>query len=177
MDILSHGLWGAVYAKAANRKLPEKLNYGWAFFWGMFPDLFAFTPIFLWSIILRIMGKPGLIHAPRGDFEPWKPGLGSMNDVTQLLYSISHSIVVFAIVFGLVWVLLRQPPWILVPWVMHILLDIPSHSYKFYPTPLFWPIANWKFLHGVSWAQWWVMAINYGALLIFFLILLKLDRK
>lgn len=173
MDILSHGLWGALYGKAVNNKLGDHpVHLGWAFWWGVFPDLFAFTPIFLVSMYQRIfLGRSDLFHAPTGDIEPWKPGTGSISDATQLLYSISHSIVVFAVVFGLAWFLLRRPPWVIIPWAMHIVMDVPTHSYKFYPTPIFWPISNWKFLHGISWGQWWFMGLNYGVLLILFLVL------
>lgn len=151
---------------------------GWAFWWGVFPDLFAFVPIFVVSLYQRIVhGHTDLAKPPTGEFQPWTPGFDSMQNATQFLYQCSHSLVMFAAVFLLVWFLMGRPPWVIVPWAMHIMLDIPSHSYKFYPTPLFWPISNWKFLHGVSWGQWWMMALNYGALLIVFAILVYLPRR
>jgi len=44
MDIFAHGLWTAAIATGVNRKIARPLRVGWAVFFGVFPDLFAFAP-------------------------------------------------------------------------------------------------------------------------------------
>src|SRR3989338_7041710 len=112
MDIFSHGLWTMIYAKIANRKLKKPLNIWHAGFWGVFPDLFAFIPHFFFG---------HLLHAEWGI-------------PTRILYSLSHS----AIIFGIVCIIFieiktkgafsRQSvtnaiPWIFGGWLFHIVAD------------------------------------------------------
>ncbi len=116
------------------------------------------------------MGSPPLIRRPLTEIEPWTPGFDSLSNATEFLYQLSHSLVIFAIVAFVVYIIRRRAVWMIVPWLMHILMDIPTHSYKFYATPFLWPISGWKF-NGISWGQWWFEILNYGALLILYLIL------
>ncbi|OGO06343.1 MAG: hypothetical protein A2Y73_03930 [Chloroflexi bacterium RBG_13_56_8] len=37
-------------------------------------------------------------------------------------------------------------------WLLHILLDIPTHSRRRMATPIFWPLSRWAF-DGLSWAD------------------------
>lgn len=170
MDILSHGIWGSLYAKAVNPKLDKPIKLRWAFWWGVFPDLFAFVPVFAWSIIRVIRGLPLAIHRPLTEIEPWTPGFDNLSDVTQFLYQLSHSLIVFAIVAVVLYAVRRRAFWTIIPWMMHILMDIPTHSYKFYATPFLWPLSGWKF-NGISWGQWWFMILNYFVIVVLFLIL------
>ena len=170
MDILSHGLYGALYGKVVNQKLENHpVHIGWAFWWGIFPDIFAFAPGFVYDLYRRLRGMEPLFRKPDGTLQSWTPGFDSVPHATQFLYQISHSLVVFALVFGVVWLLTGRIPWVLIPWAMHILMDVPTHSMEFYPTPVLWPVSDWKFLHGFSWAQGWFMATNYGILLLLYL--------
>jgi len=187
MDILSHGLWAAAGAKGVNTSSPlrsrdKELNPYWAFFWGVFPDLFAFTIPFillLWNIVtghmaLRDWPRPEHGEPPAGGH--W-PGL----QLATTLYQYSHSLIIFVIVILTVWGVVqyrrRQFPLEMFGWLLHILMDIPTHSYRFFPTPVFWPISQWKF-DGISWAHPLFMAVNYGLLIVIFLVLRKkkLDR-
>ena len=175
MDVLSHGLWGTLYGKVANRKLGEPIKLRWSFFWGIFPDVFAFTPMFILSTVLWIVGRPWMNHPKPTELEPWTPGIGTLSDFTQLLYQYSHSLVIFAIVIAVVYCARRSfgkggLPWILGPWLLHIFFDIPTHSYEFYATPFLWPISDLKF-NGIQWSEWWFMILNYGALLVVYLVL------
>lgn len=176
MDIFAHGLWTAAAAKAANGKLQRAnrklLNVWWAAFWGIFPDLFAFAIPFVWIAWGFISGNLTTADIPRPhQVEP--PADGKLYTVMRLassLYSISHSAIIFISVFVLVWLIARRPIYEMGGWLLHILIDIPSHSYQFYPTPVFWPLSDWKF-HGISWATPWFMILNYSALAIVYLIL------
>jgi hypothetical protein len=169
MDILSHGLWGALYGKAVNTQLEKPVHLGWAFWWGIFPDIFAFAPSFVWALVLKIRGQTPFWERPMFEGDIWSPGFSSMHDFTQLLYSMSHSLVVWALVVGIFWAITKQFPWVLIPWAFHIVCDIPTHSKEFYATPVLWPVSDWKFMGGFQWGQWWFMLTNWGLLLLAYL--------
>ena len=43
MDIFAHAFWAMIVGKLADKKWKLKLKLWKAAFWGIFPDLFAFT--------------------------------------------------------------------------------------------------------------------------------------
>ncbi|MEK7463454.1 MAG: hypothetical protein AAB621_03800 [Patescibacteria group bacterium] len=182
MDIFAHGLWaGAVY-KGANKKLEKPLKVWRAAFWGVFPDLFAFTIGFIWLFGNFIFGGMSFSDLPRPDLVEPAPdelifGNGTIQGaasfivrLTAILYSASHSAIIFFIVFGIVFLIFRRPIWELGGWFIHILLDIPTHSYQFYPTPFLWPLSDWK-LDGFSWATPWFLILNYSVIIIMYWLL------
>lgn len=145
MDIVSHGLWGGV---AFGRK--SKKSYWKAFVFGMFPDLFAFIPQIVYLVL-----NPELSHFGSGP-----PSSMSVLPLTYMLYNISHSLVIFAFIFGAVWLIRKKPFYEMLPWGLHILCDIPTHSTEFFPTPFLWPVADVR-INGFSWGQLWFMILNY----------------
>ncbi len=170
MDIFAHSLWTAAAAKGANKnkKLIEKnkgpLRAGVTAFWGVAPDLFAFGFPFLASLYFFITGQINLSNAAS---HRWFNLPESANWIAKLpphLYQISHSLVIFSVVFLVVWTIRRRPYYEMLGWLLHILIDIPSHSANFYPTPFLWPISDFKFLYGVSWGNQIYMIINYSLL-------------
>ncbi len=175
MDIFSHGLWGVIYAKAFNKRktVTEPISWKWALWWGMFPDLFAFAPTFVWMIASTFTGSAGP-HFGRPDPESQLQLMQTGPYVLAYnLYNISHSIVIFFTVAVLVYVFSKRIPWVLAPWLFHILCDIPTHTGEFFPTPILWPLSSWKFLHGFSWGEPWFMVLNYSALLIVYMLVRK----
>ena len=173
MDILAHGLWTAAAYTVANKKRVQKkqkrLHVLWATFWGVFPDLFAFT--LPWILILFGLAtktiNPATIPGP-DSVEPPLPHSfpAGIFNLASSLYNISHSAVVFGATILCVWIVTRKIYWEMGGWLLHILIDIPTHAYSFFPTPVFWPISGWKFSHGISWGTPWFMAINYSLLAI-----------
>lgn len=163
MDIFSHGLWAGAAAHAVNLKSKSKVSVLKTAAWGVFPDLFAFTIPFVWMV------TTGARFDPR-NAEPYGGNGHFIYQLTQQLYNIGHSFFVFAIVFGLVWLLFKRPVWELGGWLFHILIDVPTHSYAFFPTPVLWPISGWKF-NGFSWGQSWFMILDIAALSIVYLII------
>lgn len=169
MDIFAHALWTAAGAKAlsSHRKFVEKnrgpLKAWWAALWGIFPDLFAFGFPFIAMFYLMLTGQADGISWASHHFG-FPANLAWIGDLPPKLYNISHSFVTFGVVFLIVWAIRRRPYYELLGWALHICIDIPSHAGSFYPTPLFWPLSGWKFLHGVSWANPTYMIINYTAL-------------
>ena len=173
MDIVSHGLWTGAAAKALNIKKKKPLNFWAAAWWGVFPDLFAFTIPFLgliWNLSFNGVNLAD-IPGPSAAEPPPSDTLWIFKLATSL-YNVSHSAVIFLIVFGLVWLVLRRPVWEMSGWVLHILMDIFTHSYRFFPTPVFWPLFGWKF-NGISWANPYFLAVNYAALIFVYLALWK----
>ncbi len=182
MDIFAHGLWTAAAAKAVNIKLAEKkqklLSIPWTTFWGVFPDLFAFAIPFVYIFSGLLSGSLHLSDIPRPhQVEPPTAGTYRVIRLAQQLYNISHSAVIFAAVFLLAWLILRRPVWELCGWILHILIDIPTHSYQFYPTPVFWPLSSWKFTDGFSWSVPWFMIANYSAIVVVYYILFFRKRS
>lgn len=164
MDIFAHGLWSNLaggYYNLKNEK-KEKINKFWAVFWGIFPDLFAFSPIFIWSILNKYNIKPE-------NFEPSNPDTLFINNLTHFLYNISHSLIVFVFILGIIFFIKKKIYLTFLGWPFHILIDIPTHSYRFYPTPFLWPISDFK-INGFSWAEPWFMILNYVSILILYII-------
>jgi len=176
MDTLAHGLWATAAAKTANLKLARKLRLRWAFWWGVFPDVFAFGPRFVLTAWYRsFTGAP----VPWHSHVPLVAGSLPLFLRSSELYRLSHSLVILAAVFALVWAIRLRPAWVLLAWGLHILIDIPTHSLRFYPTPFLWPLSSYRF-DGISWAQRWFMISNYSALgvvYLYFLLRRILSRK
>ena len=164
MDILAHMLWANYGARAGNKKLEKKkkplIHLGWVTFWGVFPDLFAFTIPFCIGIFNLVFNGQSL-SAMRGHHS-----LAGAFDIASFLYQFSHSLVIWSLVFIFFWIISKRPRLVLLGWLLHILIDIPSHAAEFYPTPFLFPISDYRFLHGVSWGNKWYMIINYSLLLI-----------
>lgn len=154
MDILSHGLWGAA---AVGRK--SKRTFLLAFFFGVAPDLFSFG-IFTMSTILGLASGP--------DWSSGPPDPASIPNYVHSLYNITHSLFTFAVVFSIVWFIRKKPFLPLLAWAIHILLDVPTHSTEFFPTPFVWPLSSYRF-DGVSWSHPAIFYTNLSLLLIVYL--------
>ena len=176
MDIFSHGLWAGVLYKFLNLKIrgKKKFNFWLAVFFGVFPDLFAFAIPFVWNFFNILIGKSSGFPHPDAT-EPATQAL-PMFQLANHLYNFSHSIIIFALVFAIAFFIFRKKSFILGAWLLHILMDIPTHTYKFFPTPVFWPLAGWKF-SGFSWANPWFLAVDYGLLIIVYSWLIWKERK
>jgi hypothetical protein len=131
MDIVSHGLWGALAFGRSSRP-----SFRLAFVIGLAPDLLSFG--ILWTAAT-------LGVSPTPDFSHGTPPESTIPDYVHALYNVTHSLLVFLAIFLVVWLLRKQPLWELGAWGLHVLVDIPTHSYAFFPTPVFWPLSDWKF--------------------------------
>ncbi len=167
MDILAHTLWASAGAREANKISAQKnnklnINVLWTGFWGVFPDLFAFSFPFFLRFYLLFTGK---INAD--DFTG-RPDIGNSVgfDLAHTLYQYSHSLVIWALVFGVVWFIYKRPRYELLGWALHILIDIPTHVLAFFPTPFLFPISEYRFPYGMQWSNVYFMIINYSLLLL-----------
>lgn len=149
MDIFAHGLWSyAIFHK--------KKYVWWATLFGILPDLLSFGILFVINIL-------------SGNFARGRPSLNSIPNWLYSAYSFTHSLLMFFAVFIIIYLITKKWFWQLTAWAIHILIDIPTHSDKFFPTPFLWPISGYTF-NGISWATPWFMIVNYSALMIVFLI-------
>ena len=153
MDILSHGLWGAIAFGRRNRP-----SFWLAFVAGLAPDLLSFGILY---------GAVALGMAERPDFSHGTPPESTIPHYVHQLYNVTHSFVVFLLVFLLVWSLLGRPLWELAAWGLHVLVDVPTHSSAFFPTPVLWPIVDWKF-NGWQWMTPAILITNYVFLGVFY---------
>jgi hypothetical protein len=152
MDIASHALWTAAGATTARQVLPP-IRPVWAAFWGVFPDVFSFTLPAAVRIWWFLSGQTTSLLP--------QPGAQQFQFVWQL-YHCSHSAVVFAAVFGLVWLALSRAPLALLGWALHIAIDIPTHRGMF-AIHFLWPLSSFG-VNGIPWESRWLLAANFAAL-------------
>lgn len=187
MDVFSHGLWSGAIFKGINLKKKKLLSVKWAIFWGIFPDFFAFASLFVWLFWGMIFGDLSFGDFPRPEqTEPISPDTFFIFQLTSFLYSATHSLPVFFLIIVSVLFLnrfviptslkLNRIPWEMGAWLFHILIDIPTHTYKFYPTPFLWPFSDIKF-DGFSWANFWFLVANYSTVILIYLYFFIKSRK
>src|SRR3989344_2923362 len=150
MDIFAHGLWSfAIFSKRS--------DVWCAVLFGMMPDLLSFGILFFMNLFT-------------GSLQRGPPALSTLPKWLFTAYTLTHSLVLFAAVFVLVFLVTKSWYWPLAAWAIHILIDIPTHSTRFFPTPFLWPISNYNF-NGISWGTPWFMIINYISLSIVFVLM------
>lgn len=177
MDVFSHGLWAGAAGRAAQRFGGKKVNVWRIALWGIFPDVFAFAPGFVWFFWNIAFGGMTFANLPRPEnVEPASRDTLPIFRITSMLYNFSHSLPIFLIVIAIIVVLLRRVPWEIGGWLLHILMDIPTHSYRFYPTPFLWPLSSWKF-NGFSWGTPWFIVANYSTLAIIYFLLWRRRKQ
>ncbi len=141
MDILSHGLWGAATLGRKNKK-----SFWTAFLFGIFPDAFAFGLPISHLFFSMLSGQTAdFIRTPN-------EGYANIPSYVFTLYDISHSLVIFTVLFLLVWAIRKRPLWEMLAWGLHIVMDIFTHSDIFFPTPFLWPISSFH-VNGYSWGH------------------------
>ncbi len=152
MDIISH----ALLTNLVFKDLPVEQR-SLAVIFGVMPDLVSFGGMFN-SVFLRkvlFFKKP-----PQSIFPPY----------VMRLYNIFHSLIVWLAVFlVLIACDLRWLAIAVCGWGFHILIDIFTHSAKSFPTPILWPISNFRF-SGISWSNKWFMLFNYAVILFLYLV-------
>ena len=147
MDTLSHALWG--------KGLFGYRKYRWySFLFGALPDLFSFGIYFIHSVFFSsspLMGRP-----TRSEIPEW----------VYSLYDISHSLVIASIFIFIAYKINKEFAFPMLAWPAHIILDFFTHSIEFFPTPILWPISDFKF-DGIPWSNPIVFFAN--VICIFFL--------
>ncbi|MEO8065830.1 MAG: metal-dependent hydrolase [Candidatus Doudnabacteria bacterium] len=173
MDIFAHGLWTNAMYKAIPETRKDRKATSWGIFFGIFPDLFAFTPVFAYIFYEALF----VSHSFRLVSPQDAPGPLPLDGLTHHLYNFSHSLVIWAVVCLVIWIMFRKFPWVLLGWALHICIDIFTHSSKFYPTPFLFPVSEF-YINGWPWVEPVFMLVNYGLLLVLYLFVIpKLKSK
>ncbi len=144
MDTLSHALWG--YGLFGYKRYAAL-----ALFFGAMPDLISF-------------GAYIFMHIIQGNWQPGPPPADTLPSWLFINYSLGHSFVICLPIIGLI-ALWRKPiAFAILAWPFHIVLDFPFHSFKYFPTPMFWPISDFK-IDGISWSHWYIWFPNVAGLI------------
>lgn len=154
MEIVAHGLWAAAAAITAERTSTAPISIGWSVWWTAFPDVLAFGPLVAIGLWLRLVdgtSAPEVGHV--------LPRMG----IRLPLYPAGHSLIVFLLVFGLTTILARRIVYSMLGWLLHIVIDVPTHSFSYYATRFLWPISDFR-IDGIAWGTPWFWAATYVAL-------------
>ena len=150
MDIFAHGLWS--YA------IFHRKRYVWlAVLFGVLPDILSFGVFVAENLI-------------NGNIQRGPPPINTIPLWVFASYNLTHSFVVFIATFLLIYLLTKSLFWPLTAWGIHIMIDIPTHSSRFFPTPFLWPLSSYTF-DGISWFSPWFMILNYSTLLVVFVVI------
>lgn len=160
MDVLSHGLWGGAIVASKGKRF-----FWLGFLFGILPDIISFLPHFFDMTF-------GDGWHPLGK----RPPLESIPQITFALYNVTHSLIIFSAAFLATWAFLKKPFLPTLAWGLHILLDIPTHSTSFFPTPFLWPISDFK-IDGISWSHPLIYFTNLGLLFLIYMYLLFLRPR
>ena len=106
------------------------------------------------------------------EFEFGRPSREELPYWVYDLYDISHSMVTALVFIAIAYKINKDFAWPMLAWPMHIIVDFFTHSIEFFPTPILWPISDYRF-DGVPWSNPYVLGINF--ILIFSMMLLFLD--
>lgn len=156
MDTFSHALWG--YGLFGYKR------YAWlAIFFGAMPDLISFGAFMAINIV-------------SGTWHMGPPPLATLPDWLYTNYSIGHSFVICLPIIGLVSLWRRDIAFAMLAWPFHIVLDFPFHSFKYFPTPIFWPISDFK-IDGIPWSHWYIWLPNVAGLAILLTYRYRQKRK
>ncbi len=146
MEIVAHSLWAAAAVTAVNRSTRMRLRMVPAVWWAVFPDVIAFGPAIAAGLWLRLTGSSSS-HVHLG----------------VPLYPAAHSLLVFLPAFGLAALLARRIVYEMLGWLLHILIDIPTHSFSYYATRFLWPVSDFR-IDGIAWWTPWFWIATYMAL-------------
>ena len=150
MDTVSHALWG--------KGLFGYRKYKWfPLFFGAIPDIASFGVYFLFNLIVNPAtmkwGKPELLEIPSWVFS---------------LYNISHSLIIAIIFILIAYIFKRDFYFPMLAWPFHIILDFFTHSIEYFPTPIFWPISNYRF-DGIPWSNSYIIIGNIVCIFLLFI--------
>jgi len=140
MDYFAHGFWSYIFFHYLKRPYLAVL-------FGLLPDTLS------WGIYL-------FYNLFNGGLKFNQPDLHVIPDWVFTLYGISHSLFLAGIIILIIYLIMRKVPPYIYAWPIAILMDIPTHSREFLPTPFLWPLSNWYF-PGFSWGNYTFMIIDY----------------
>ena len=149
MDTLSHALWG--------KGLFGYRKYRWfSFLFGAMPDLLSFGMYFVINLLINPL-----------TFKLGKPSLEQIPNWVFIMYDFSHSIIIAFIFIIIAYSINKDFCFPMLAWPFHIILDFFTHSVQYFPTPIFWPISNYRF-DGIPWSNPIILVINIVCIFVLF---------
>ena len=169
MDVISHWLWGQGLTR-------NKISWKISGPMGVLPDLVAFIPA---SIVSWLSGRERVKvddTTVTSDFPA----------IAWEIYKWSHSLFIVVVLFVCAYIWLQrkghskeeciQTSWLFIlPWLIHIIIDIPGHSINFFPTPFLHPFSDFM-VNGVRWSTWWFFGLNLIGLAVLWYEVLKREK-
>ena len=150
MDTLSHALWG--------KGLFGYRKYRWfSLFFGALPDLLSFGLYFIFNIIVN-----------PSNFKFGKPLISEIPSWVFMLYDFSHSLIIALTMIIIVYFINKDFCFPMLAWPFHIILDFFTHSVQYFPTPIFWPLSDYRF-DGIPWSNMYVLLINFLCIFLIFI--------
>jgi hypothetical protein len=161
MDIIIHSLLGLIIFSDLNWKL--------IIIFSILPDVLPFIIPYLKyfihkDIFKRIKKSVKLVWKEKGDVSISEV-LGDLPDYANRIYAYTHSLILAALLFLFLFVAYKPISLYILPWIIHILVDIPSHDKKNLPTPFLYPISEFKVNTHPLIMKWFPIA-NYSLIII-----------
>ncbi len=161
MDVFNHGLWS--YIAFNNKRKIDRIS---AVAFGILPDLIPFAPATVYILFNRISFSPTLYQQSHN----W------VFRFSYEAYNYTHSLVIFAAAFLVVYAIRRKPLWPMLAWGLHVVMALPTHP-DFFRTPFLYPISDYRFPWGISWGTPWFMVVNYGLVALCFVLIYFKNRR
>lgn len=144
MDIITHALLGAAVAPSKHLAIPMAIT-------STLPDLWTIPP--LAEYLLTHRGR-----FRNQEFWKWIPR--RYDQLTRW----SHSVVPLAVSYGVGDGLLHLSSWLFLPWLLHLLIDIPTHA-RSRTGFLLYPFSRWQPLGKKNWYDlWWISVLSIAVL-------------
>ena len=162
MDLISHILWTYVFFSQTEAVLL-------AILFGILPDIIAFIPLTMYQLYKKEPWRAfhmGLLQ------QRWTLYPQKLRAFTVTVYAITHSIVIFSLVFVST-ALFFGVQWWLLGWLLHIIIDIPTHKKTFFGTQIWYPFSTWAY-KGIPWETRQVLVINATTLVLAYTTILVL---
>ncbi|MBW3019938.1 hypothetical protein KY334_01465 [Candidatus Woesearchaeota archaeon] len=96
--------------------------------------------------------------------------------LSLFLYRFNHSLIIFTLIFSLVYLIDKTFVIYTIPWLIHIISDIPTHSKKEddledFSTKIMWPLSDFSF-NGIEWHRKYLFFKVYLLLLVAYAIII-----
>jgi hypothetical protein len=176
MDIAAHALWAGAGALLVRRHFDmEPRTVVATIVLAAAPALVQFLPLLAW-----VLFGDGTTQALQAyalaipGHEPPMPGWVVL--VSHHLHCTMHSAIVAGAATLSSWLLVRSIWFPLWGWWSHILIDVPTHSADFYPSPVLYPLSERSF-DGIAWNTPWFNVVNYAAIAAVWIFLLWSRRR
>ena len=163
MDIVAHALWAGagLVALGRTRAVPQRqLLAGMGL--AALPDVMHMLPGVAWWLLGQ--GSFASVHGYALALPGAEPAAPAMVELwAHHLHCTMHSAIVAALLTLMVWAIWRTFWLPLLGWWSHIVIDVPTHSADFYPSPVLYPLTQRGF-DGLAWNTPWFVVMNYVAL-------------